>query len=225
MTNMLRGALRRIALLPLACLALLASLDALAHGERAQEPYLRTRTVQFYDVQFDRAKIAVNEEFTITGRFRLMQDWPDAVSLPETVYMSAYSPGPVITRVESYVNGVPARQSFADFQLGRDYEFRLVREALMEREVLWGIAPHIIWPLRFVLPHHRGLRPAWLLRLGLFLYDHIGGRNALPATQVLDLARRLPDGRAEPEATDLAALDPAARAAWLAEVRRRKGVS
>ncbi|OYW04649.1 MAG: glycerol-3-phosphate dehydrogenase, partial [Acidiphilium sp. 37-67-22] len=47
------------------------------------------------------------------------------------------------------------------------YEFRLVREALMEREVLWSIAPHIIWPLRFVLPHHKGLRPAWMLRLGL----------------------------------------------------------
>lgn len=62
------------------------------------------------------------------------------------------------------------------------YEFRLVREALQEREVLWGIAPHIIWPLRFVLPHHPGLRPAWLLRLGLFLYDHIGGRRKLPAT-------------------------------------------
>jgi glycerol-3-phosphate dehydrogenase len=43
------------------------------------------------------------------------------------------------------------------------YEFRLVRESLMEREVLWRMAPHIIWPLRFVLPHHRGLRPAWLL--------------------------------------------------------------
>jgi glycerol-3-phosphate dehydrogenase len=67
------------------------------------------------------------------------------------------------------------------------YEFRLVREALMEREVLWGIAPHIIWPLRFVLPHHKGLRPAWLLRLGLFLYDHIGGRKRLPATRTLDL--------------------------------------
>src|SRR6201988_1217773 len=52
------------------------------------------------------------------------------------------------------------------------YEFRLVREALQEREVLWRAAPHIIWPLRFMLPHHRGLRPAWLLRLGLFLYDH-----------------------------------------------------
>ena len=68
------------------------------------------------------------------------------------------------------------------------YKFRLVREALMEREVLWGIAPHIIWPLRFVLPHHKGLRPAWLLRLGLFLYDHLGGRKRLPATQVLRLA-------------------------------------
>lgn len=69
------------------------------------------------------------------------------------------------------------------------YEFRLVREALQEREVLWGVAPHIVWPLRFVLPHHKGLRPAWLLRLGLFLYDHLGGRKKLPATRVLDLTR------------------------------------
>ncbi|HBK05515.1 MAG TPA: glycerol-3-phosphate dehydrogenase [Acetobacteraceae bacterium] len=67
------------------------------------------------------------------------------------------------------------------------YEFRLVREALMEREVLWGIAPHIIWPLRFVLPHHNNLRPAWMLRLGLFLYDHLGGRKRLPPTQTLRL--------------------------------------
>lgn len=69
------------------------------------------------------------------------------------------------------------------------YKFRLVREALIERERLWAIAPHIIWPLRFVLPHHKGLRPAWLLRLGLFLYDHLGGRKLLPATRTLDLAR------------------------------------
>jgi len=67
------------------------------------------------------------------------------------------------------------------------YEFRLVREALIEREILWQIAPHIIRPLRFVLPHHAGLRPAWLLRLGLFLYDHIGGRNLLPPTRSVDL--------------------------------------
>ncbi|MGN6307995.1 MAG: glycerol-3-phosphate dehydrogenase [Xanthobacteraceae bacterium] len=69
------------------------------------------------------------------------------------------------------------------------YEFRLVREALIEREILWQIAPHIIRPLRFVLPHQSGLRPAWLLRLGLFLYDHIGGRHLLPATRSVNLAR------------------------------------
>ena len=84
------------------------------------------------------------------------------------------------------------------------YEFRLVREALIEREILWQIAPHIIRPLRFVLPHHDGLRPAWLLRLGLFLYDHIGGRHLLPPTRSVDLTRdevgkplvanRLPEG-------------------------------
>lgn len=69
------------------------------------------------------------------------------------------------------------------------YEFRLVRESLSERERLWAIAPHIVWPLRFVLPHHRDMRPAWLLRLGLFLYDNIGGRKRLPATRTLDLSR------------------------------------
>ena len=69
------------------------------------------------------------------------------------------------------------------------YEFRLVREALIEREILWSIAPHIIHPLRFVLPHHAGLRPAWLLRLGLFLYDHIGGRHLLPPSRSVDLTK------------------------------------
>ncbi|AOG41628.1 glycerol-3-phosphate dehydrogenase [Brucella canis] len=68
------------------------------------------------------------------------------------------------------------------------YEFRLVCEALMEREVLWANAPHIIHPMRFVLPYHKGgLRPAWLLRLGLFLYDHLGGRKKLPATRTLNM--------------------------------------
>lgn len=67
------------------------------------------------------------------------------------------------------------------------FKFRLVREALQEREIIWGIAPHIVWPLRFVLPHHRGLRPAWMLRLGLFLYDNLGGRHRLPPTRGLDL--------------------------------------
>ncbi len=68
------------------------------------------------------------------------------------------------------------------------YEFKLVRHALTERERLWQIAPHIIWPLRFVLPYRDTLRPAWLLRLGLFLYDHIGGRKRLPASRTLRLS-------------------------------------
>lgn len=65
------------------------------------------------------------------------------------------------------------------------YDFALVRKALQEREVLLRAAPHIIWPMRFVLPHQKDLRPAWLIRAGLFLYDHMGGRKILPATKVL----------------------------------------
>ena len=67
------------------------------------------------------------------------------------------------------------------------YEFRLVREALAEREVLLASAPHLIRPLRFVLPHHDGLRPAWMLRVGLALYDHLGGRRSLPGTRAVAL--------------------------------------
>ena len=90
------------------------------------------------------------------------------------------------------------------------FEIRLVREALIEREVLWQAMPHISWPMRFVLPYHgdmrfegetsvskllgviapwlKGKRPAWMIRFGLFLYDHLGGRKRLPATRTLDLA-------------------------------------
>ena len=89
------------------------------------------------------------------------------------------------------------------------FEFRLVREALIEREVLLRNMPHISWPMRFVLPYHsemrfesttplsrllgallpwlKGRRPSWLIRLGLFLYDHLGGRKILPATRVVNL--------------------------------------
>lgn len=74
------------------------------------------------------------------------------------------------------------------------YEFRLVREALIEREVLLRTAPHIVWPMRFVLPHSATQRPAWMVRLGLFLYDHLGGRKILPPTRRLNL-RRAPEGQ------------------------------
>ncbi|WP_375408269.1 glycerol-3-phosphate dehydrogenase [uncultured Methylobacterium sp.] len=67
------------------------------------------------------------------------------------------------------------------------YEFRLVREALAERERLLAQAPHIIWPLSFVLPHDEGLRPAWMLRLGLFLYDHLARLRTLPGSRSVRL--------------------------------------
>ncbi|MCV6596008.1 MAG: glycerol-3-phosphate dehydrogenase [Mangrovicoccus sp.] len=95
------------------------------------------------------------------------------------------------------------------------FEFRLVRESLIEREVLLRAMPHISWPMRFVLPYHRdmrfesetptskllstvmpwmkGRRPAWLIRLGLFMYDHLGGRKILPGTSTVDL-RSAPEG-------------------------------
>jgi glycerol-3-phosphate dehydrogenase len=68
------------------------------------------------------------------------------------------------------------------------YEFRLVREALMEREVLLAKAPHIAWPLRFVLPHEPHLRPRWMLRIGLFLYDHLDWHMTLPKSESVDFA-------------------------------------
>jgi glycerol-3-phosphate dehydrogenase len=95
------------------------------------------------------------------------------------------------------------------------FEFRLVREALIEREVLLSAMPHISWPMRFVLPYHKdmrfesetptskllslfmpwmkGRRPAWLIRLGLFMYDNLGGRKILPGTSTVDL-RSAPEG-------------------------------
>jgi glycerol-3-phosphate dehydrogenase len=70
------------------------------------------------------------------------------------------------------------------------HEFGLLRSSLKEREVFLGVAPHIVRPVRFVLPHHRGLRPALLIRLGLFLYDHLGGgRRILGPSRSLDLSR------------------------------------
>ncbi len=69
------------------------------------------------------------------------------------------------------------------------YEFRLVRESLSEREVVLHQAPHLVQPLQFVLPHEPHLRPAWMIRTGLFMYDHLSRRVTLPASFGVDLAR------------------------------------
>jgi glycerol-3-phosphate dehydrogenase len=71
------------------------------------------------------------------------------------------------------------------------YEFSLVRKALAEREVLLRSAPHIMWPLRFVMPHDPGMRPVWMVRLGLFLYDHLARREVLPGSGTIDLRQHV----------------------------------
>jgi len=107
-------------------LGLAQALPVAAHGERAQEPYLRTRTAHWYDVHWSTDKVGVNRTITITGKFHLFGDWPDAVTPPDTVFVSNATPGPVFARVDSTLNGVPARQSFRDLQIGRDYEYKMV---------------------------------------------------------------------------------------------------
>ena len=72
------------------------------------------------------------------------------------------------------------------------YEFRLVKEALAEREVLLKKAPHIMWPLRFRLPHQKHLRPAWMIRIGLFMYDSLAKRNMLPRSRKLSTTSESP---------------------------------
>jgi len=74
------------------------------------------------------------------------------------------------------------------------YDFALVRKSLLEREILLNAAPHIAWPLRFVLPHDSHLRPAWMIRAGLFLYDHLARRRRLPGSETVDL-RHHPAGQ------------------------------
>ncbi|WP_334186935.1 glycerol-3-phosphate dehydrogenase [Noviherbaspirillum sp.] len=83
-----------------------------------------------------------------------------------------------------------------------NYEFGLVRKALIEREVLLRSAPHIMWPLRFVLPHDKGQRPVWMMRAGLFLYDRLARRELLPGSEAVNLHRHDAGKPLKPEFTD-----------------------
>ncbi|MDD9332538.1 MAG: FAD-dependent oxidoreductase, partial [Bartonella sp.] len=71
------------------------------------------------------------------------------------------------------------------------YEFRLVRKALKEREIIWRMAPHIVHPMRFILPYHKKLRSSWILRLGLFIYDYLGGWNQIfQRTKMINFSKK-----------------------------------
>jgi methane/ammonia monooxygenase subunit B len=115
------------ACLVLSCFAAIPH-SASAHGEKALEPFIRMRTIQWYDVQFAQDKLEVNGEIAITGRFHVAEDWPRSVPQPDMAYLNVSAPGPVFVRTERYLNGQPWVSSAA-LKLGGDYDFKIVLKA------------------------------------------------------------------------------------------------
>ena len=115
-----------------ACLGLCAGAlspdAALAHGEKALEPFVRMRTIQWYDLAWSKAKLNVNEEVVITGKFHVNADWPRGVAQPDATYLNVSAPGPVFIRTERYLNGQSSVSSSA-LKLGGDYDFKIVMKA------------------------------------------------------------------------------------------------
>lgn len=104
---------------------------ALAHGERNQEPFLRMRTLHWYDTNFsvkDHAVLQVNDIVTITGKFRIFSKWPKQIPEPHRMYLNVNSSGATFVKLESWINGKAAIQSF-EGELGRDYEYKIVLKA------------------------------------------------------------------------------------------------
>ncbi len=97
----------------------------MAHGEKALEPFIRMRTIQWYDVQWDKQKFNVNDEVSVSGKFHVAEDWPVSVPKPEASFLNISTPGPVLIRTERYLNGKPWMNSVA-LQPGGDYNFKIV---------------------------------------------------------------------------------------------------
>jgi methane/ammonia monooxygenase subunit B len=114
-----------LALVCLNVLSLFAVPSAQAHGEKALEPFIRMRTIQWYDVQWSTQKFNVNEEVSVTGKFHVAEDWPISVPKPEAAFLNISTPGPVLIRTERYLNGKPWTNTAA-LQPGGDYEFKVV---------------------------------------------------------------------------------------------------
>lgn len=128
---MLKTMTRRWIIPALALAGLVAgSPTASAHGEKALEPFIRTRTIQFYDVVWSKPEMRVNDEVTVTGRFHVAEDWPIGVPKPEAAFLNISSPGPVFIRTERTLNGQPWINSVA-LQPGGDYEFKVMLKARM----------------------------------------------------------------------------------------------
>jgi methane/ammonia monooxygenase subunit B len=114
-----------LALIGLTVLSGLPMSSALAHGEKALEPFIRMRTIQWYDVQWSTQKFNVDDEVSVSGKFHVAEDWPISVPKPEASFLNISTPGPVLIRTERYLNGKPWVNSVA-LQPGGDYEFKVV---------------------------------------------------------------------------------------------------
>ena len=116
-----------IGLYGMATLALTLVLDVApvaAHGERSQEPFLRMRTIQWYDMKWQPVTTKVNDIATMTGKFHLAEDWPRAVGKPTRAFFNVGSPSPVFVRLSTKLNGEPTYIS-GPLEIGRDYEFEV----------------------------------------------------------------------------------------------------
>lgn len=103
---------------------------ASAHGEKALEPFIRTRTIQWYDVAWSKPDVNVNDEVVVTGRFHVADDWPVGVPKPDAAFLNISAPGPVFIRTDRYLNGQPWINSVA-LKPGGDYDFKVVLKARM----------------------------------------------------------------------------------------------
>ena len=102
----------------------------MAHGEKALEPFIRMRTIQWYDVHWSKQAFNVNEEVSVSGKFHVAEDWPIGVPKPEASFLNISTPGPVLIRTERYLNGKPWTNSVA-LEPGGDYDFKVVLKGRM----------------------------------------------------------------------------------------------
>lgn len=98
------------------------------HGERALEPFVRMRTIQWYDIEWSKTDVNVNDELTLKGKFHVAEDWPSAITRPDSAYLNVASPSPVLVRKAVFINGVSVVNAVA-LRPGGDYEFSIVLKA------------------------------------------------------------------------------------------------
>jgi methane/ammonia monooxygenase subunit B len=137
------GLVQRASFIFVLMMSMFAADLVLAHGERNQEPFLRTRTLHWYDIKYsvaDGSEVNVNDVITMEGKFRLFSKWPNQIPDPERMYLNVNANGSTFVKLESWINGKPAIQSL-EGELGRDYEFKLVLKARWEGT--WHVHPMV----------------------------------------------------------------------------------